>query len=108
MEGDYANAAAYYQQVLSNVKDAELKATIEQKYILSLIRKGDITQAEKLIAAYKKNYKNRQNAQAQFYIELGNYHRLQKNFKKAENYFKRVKKKYKNPILLMMPITFWL
>lgn len=95
LEGDYANAAAYYQQVLSNVKDAELKATIEQKYILSLIRKGDITQAEKLIAAYKKNYKNRQNAQAQFYIELGNYHRLQKNFKKAENYFKRVKKKYK-------------
>lgn len=95
LEGDYVNAADYYQQVLSNVKDPELKATIEQKYILALIRKGDIQQAEKLITAYKKNFKNRQNAQAQFYIELGNYHRLQKNFNKAENYFKLVKKKYK-------------
>ncbi len=95
LEGDYANAADYYRQVLSKVTDVKVKATVEQKYILSLIRKGDITQADKLIAAYKKKYKDQQNAQAQFYIELGNYHRLQKNFNKAKNYFELVKKKYK-------------
>ncbi len=95
LEDDYAQAAEYYQQALQRIKVPELKAEIEQKYILALIRQGKVTEAKNLINAFKKKYKTNINALAQFYIELGNYHRLQKNFSKAEDYFKRVKKKYK-------------
>ncbi|WP_457566535.1 tetratricopeptide repeat protein [Caldithrix abyssi] len=96
LEDDYANAAQFYQQALKNIDVPDLKLKVRQKYILSLIRQGKITEALNLIKTYEKQFKANPDALAQFYIELGNYHRLQKNFSKAEQYFKRVKKKYKN------------
>ncbi len=95
IEGDYKSAIEFYAQALKSVKQPQLKGQLEQKYILSLIRNGQLAQAEKLIRQFKKHYKKQKNAQAQFYIELGNYQRLQKNFNKAINYFELVQKKYK-------------
>ncbi len=96
MQQDYADAGNWYATALKYLKDPKLKAEIEAKHIIALIRQGKIKQVLPLIARYKKSYPKKKNVLAQFNLELGNYYRLTKNFNKAQKYFSRVKKKYKS------------
>ncbi len=96
LQKDYVQAAEWYARALKHIADPSLKYEIEAKYIIALIRDGKIKQAVPLIASFKKHYPKKKNVMAQFYLELGNYYRLNKNFTKAQKYFSRVKKKYKS------------
>ncbi|NOX90708.1 MAG: tetratricopeptide repeat protein [Calditrichaeota bacterium] len=92
----YNEAAGFYESALKVITDPERKAQINQKYIIALIRQGQIVKANQLIKKFKKAYSKKINALAQFNLELGNYYRLTKNFDKAEKYFSTIKKKYKS------------
>ncbi len=96
MQQNYPEAARLYATALKHLNEAQLKSEIAAKYIIALIRQGKVTQVNTLIATYKKSYPQKKNVLAQFYLELGNYYRLSKNFNKAQKYFSRVKKKYKS------------
>lgn len=96
MQQDYAEAGKLYETALNHINEKELKIKIGAKYIIALIRQGKITKAKSLIKVFRKNYPDQRNYLAQFYIELGNYYRLTKNFNLAQKNFSRVKKKYKS------------
>ncbi len=96
MQQNYAEAANWYATALKHLQNPQLKSEIEAKHIIALIRQGKITLAQPMITRYKKDYPKKRAVLAQFYLELGNYYRLAKNFTKAQKYFERVKKKYKS------------
>ncbi len=96
LEGNYGEAVNFYRSALETMNDAPGRKPLMQKYIVALIRSGNVQQAEKLIADLKKQFPKEPNAMAQFNIEMGNYQRLHKNFDRALKYFSVVKKKYKS------------
>ncbi len=93
---DYAAAAAEYKSLSSYVEDPDQQAAVEQKYIISLIRNGQLKESSGAIKQFKKKFPDHKNALAAFAVEIGEYHRMKKNFKQAIKSFEQVKKKYKS------------
>ena len=93
---DYSRAAAEYKQLIGLMTDPAAQSEVQQKYIISLIRNGQLKESAKAIKNFKKKFPDHKNALAAFAVEIGEYHRANKNFKQAIKSFERVKKKYKS------------
>lgn len=94
--GDYENSALVYKQLSELLKGTEKEEEVTGLYIISLLRKGNITESSRAIKTYKSKFPSAKNYLARFVLELGNYYRLQKNFSKAQKSYNEVKKKYKS------------
>ncbi len=95
-QGDYTRAAAVYKTLPARENDPQKIEEIAAKYIVSLIRSGKIKESKSAIQNYKKKYPKKKNNPARFIVELADYYRLNKNYKKAEKLLHEVKKKYKS------------
>lgn len=93
-QNNYSAAAGQYQKIriLTTGKSAVAEAFARQ--ITCEIREGKLSLSETHIKEFKRNFENTDNYLAKFTIELGEYFRNSKQFDKAVNYFKTVKKKY--------------
>jgi len=95
-QGDYKKAAAVFNKVAALQKETAKEAQIRSSYIIALIRDGQLKKSKSAIKSFKKKFPGHKNELAGFMVELGKYYRLQKNFNKAIQSFKEVKKKYKS------------
>ncbi|MGD9486847.1 MAG: tetratricopeptide repeat protein [Calditrichaceae bacterium] len=93
---EYKEAAANFNELSKLIQNEDAKRDVSGKYIVCLIRDGNLAESEKAIGAFKKNFKKADQLFAQFILEFGKYYRLNKDFNKAIKYFEQVKKKYKN------------
>jgi tetratricopeptide (TPR) repeat protein len=93
-EGEYEKAAEYYKNLTAVTEEKSGKAEILSKQIISYIRSGKKSSADKWISIFNKNYKSETNLRASFQFEFGNYYRLAKNYNQAVKYFKNVKSSY--------------
>jgi len=66
------------------------------KFIVSQIKSGKISAADKSIKTFKNKYSKQNNYLAAFEFEKGEYLRINKNYNDAVKKFKKVKKSYKN------------
>ncbi len=93
---DYKQAAAVYRELIQILEGTDKEYEVFGKYIISLLRAGQIEESKNQIALYKRAFSDKKDYLAQFVLELGRLQRMQKNFDKANNYFNEVKKKYKS------------
>lgn len=93
-QANYKDAAQIYNEILKRFKGRPEENEVYGRYIISLLRDGNITDSKPHIEIYRKKFPNEKNYPAQFILELGSYHRLTKQFDKALKYFEEVKKKY--------------
>lgn len=93
---DYTQSAETYNQLMNRLSDHRDESKLYGRYIIALIRQGNIKGARDHIRTYKKRFSDSKDYQAQFILELGKYARLNKNFNRAQNYFNEVKKNYKS------------
>ncbi|MGD9898500.1 MAG: tetratricopeptide repeat protein [Calditrichaceae bacterium] len=93
---EYKEAAANFNELSKLLQGKDAESDVSGKYIICLIRDGNLAESEKAIAAFKKNFNKSDHFFAQFTLEFGKYYRLNKDFNKAIKYFEQVKKKYKN------------
>jgi len=93
-EEDYEKAAENYKNLNAVTEDNSEKADILAKQIISYIRSGKKSSADKWISIFNKNYKSETNLRASFQFEFGNYNRSSKNYNQAVKYFKNVKSDY--------------
>jgi tetratricopeptide (TPR) repeat protein len=91
---DYQQAARAYDELRAIFKGESQEKDINGKFILCKIKNGEISLSEKLINEYKKNFPKAENYFASFVIELGEYHRRNKNFDAALKNYKTVESKY--------------
>ena len=94
-EGDFTRAAAVYKTLRQSESNPQKEEEIAAKYIVSLIRAGKIKESKSAIKSYKKNYPKKKNNPARFIVELADYYRLNKKYKKAEKLLREVKRNYK-------------
>jgi tetratricopeptide (TPR) repeat protein len=87
----YDKAAENYKNLATVTEDESDKADIIAKQIISYIRSGKKSAADKWISIFNKNYKSQTNLRASFQFEFGNYNRSAKNYNQAVKYFKNVK-----------------
>jgi len=92
--GDYKKAGPLFLQLSESADDVKEQKEFQAKRIVALIRGGRIKEGQQAVNVYKKKYKNDKDNFAQFSIEIGNYHRLNKNFDKAVRLFKQIRTKY--------------
>jgi tetratricopeptide (TPR) repeat protein len=90
----YDKAAENYKNLGAVIEDETEKAVILAKQIVSYIRSGKKSAADKWISIFNKNYKSQTNLRASFQFEFGNYNRSAKNYNQAVKYFKNVKSDY--------------
>jgi tetratricopeptide (TPR) repeat protein len=91
---EYEKAKLVYQELSKLYAGKPESVEIQGKYILCHIKTGAISQSEKLIGIYQKQFSDAYNYFASFTLELGEYHRKNKNFDKAVSYYKTVQSKY--------------
>jgi len=95
-QGAYKKAVAVYKKVAALEKNSAKSAEISSSYIIALIRDGQLKESKRAIKSFKKKFPDHKNELAGFVVELGKYYRQKKNFDKAIQSFKEVKKKYKS------------
>jgi tetratricopeptide (TPR) repeat protein len=93
-EEEYDKAAENYKNLTAVTEDKSEKADILAKQIISYIRSGNKSSADKWISIFNKNYKSETDLRASFQFEFGNYSRASKNYNQAVKYFKKVKSSY--------------
>ena len=93
-EEKYEQAAENYKNLSAITEDETNKADILARQIVSYIRSGKKSSADKWISIFNKNYKSKTNLRASFQFEFGNYNRATKNYNQAVKYFKNVKSDY--------------
>ena len=91
---EYDKAAVSYEKLSQITEDNAEKADILGKQIVSLIRSGKKSSADKYISQFSAAYKSDLNHLASFQFEYGEYYRKTKNFNQAVNFFTKVKKSY--------------
>lgn len=92
--GSYEAAASIFQNLAKLSKEENEQRYLKERYIVTLIRLGNIKEARAAINKFKKSYSGVKNQLALFTVEMGNYYRVNKNFNKARKMFEQVKKKY--------------
>lgn len=90
----YQQAGKAYEELGQIFKDKPQQEDIKGKLIICKIKNGEVSRAEQLISQFKKEYPKSENFQASFVIELGEYHRKNKNFNAALKQYKTVESKY--------------
>ncbi len=95
-QSNFIKSAAVYKTLQEVENEPQKKEEIAAKYVVSLIRAGKIKAGKTAIASYKKQFPKKKNNPARFIVELADYYRLNKNYKKAEKLLREVKKKYKS------------
>jgi len=93
-EETYDKAAENYNKLAAITSDEDEKADILAQEIISLIRSGKKSSADKKISTYAKTYKSQINHRASFQFEYGNYYRKKSNYNQAVKFFTNVKKNY--------------
>lgn len=88
----YGKAANIYETLIETDDNPENYS----KYIISLIKSGKVSAADKSIKSFKNKYEKQTNFLAAFEFEKGEYLRINKNYNDAVKIFKNVKKSYKN------------
>jgi TolA-binding protein len=91
---NYSKAAENYKNLEAITTDIAEKGNVQARQIVSLIRAGQISAAEKLIKGYRDSYKSNTDHLSSFQFEFGDYYRQQKNFDQAVKFLKNVKKYY--------------
>jgi len=91
---DYQQAARAYDELSNIFKGEPQEKDINGKFIICKIKTGEISRSEKLIKQYKKDFPKAENYFASFIIELGEFHRRNKNFDSALKHFRTVESKY--------------
>jgi TolA-binding protein len=93
-EKKYEKAAENYKNLGTVIAEESDKADILAKQIVSYIRSGNKSLADKWMSIFNKNYKSEINLRAYFQFEFGNYYRSAKKYNQAVKYFKNVKSDY--------------
>jgi TolA-binding protein len=94
-KGEYNQASQTYNELFRLSKGLPQEKDVYGKYIISMLRDGNINESKQHIEIYRKKYPDDETYPAQFILELGNLYRSQKQFDKALKFFEEVKKKYK-------------
>jgi tetratricopeptide (TPR) repeat protein len=94
--GNYKKAASHYMELAKRLTDADEKeqAEVHALNIITLIRDGNIKQAENLEKLYTNKYKSYKNFHAAFQFEYGDYFRKAQNYDNAVKFYNKVKKSY--------------
>lgn len=90
----YAAAGKVYSQLDKLYTGKKEHKDIKGRFILTMIKNGQIKNAENEIKRYKKAFPNAEEYFASFILELGEKQRKAKNFDRALRYFKQIEKSY--------------
>ena len=90
----YEKAAENYKNLVAVTEEKSEKADILARQIISYIRSGKKSSADKWVSIFNKNYKSETDHRASFQFEFGDYYRISKNYNQAVKYFKNVKRSY--------------
>ena len=93
-EEEYEKAAENYKNLITVIDEETEKPDILARQIISYIRSGKKSSADKWISIFNKNYKSITDLRASFQFEFGNYSRKSKNYNQAIKYFKNVKSNF--------------
>lgn len=93
---EYVEAAKAYEELSVLNKESDRLKDIRGNFIICKIKTGAISQSETYIKEYKNKFPDADEYFARFTIELGEYQRMNKNFDRAERYYKSVKSNYSN------------
>ena len=96
--GQYEKAYSLYQDALKKTENPELQMVFNQKIILTLLRQDRIPEAEARTNVFEKSFKKTnayESKLAEIWLETGKSQFRQKNFILAEDFFKRVRDKFR-------------
>jgi tetratricopeptide (TPR) repeat protein len=99
-EKEYEKAAENYKNLTAATTEKSGKADILARQIISYIRSGKKSSADKWISIFNKNYKSEKDLRASFQFEFGNYYRNSTNYNQAVKYFKNVKSNFSKSSLV--------
>jgi len=94
-EQQFDKAAAIYDDLARLFRGNDAEKEIRGKFIICKIKTGAIAESENFIKEYKRSFPDENDYLARFTLELGDYHRRNKNFDRAINSFNAVKRSYK-------------